>query len=349
MYKLLIVDDEAVIRKGILCSIDWNRLNIEAFEADNGLTAYDMISKEKYDIVLSDIKMPGLSGLELIRKVRNSLANVDTIFIILSGYAEFSLASEAMKEGIKYYLLKPTAEEEIVSTLEKVIIEMKEKSISHDKVYLMFNTITAYINEGNLNDAQEEMKALFSILEECKMKEVYVNYCVELFVLIIRQCEDASKIPHYLRMSSKFDINTPLEEMYNKISEVITEIINTNKNISSVKHGECVQLILDYIDENISSEELSLSHISRHLFMNSDYIGKMFKKEMKENYKDYISRIRVENAQELIQTHPSNKMCQIAEKTGFGCNSQYFSQVFKKHTGFTPKEYREMLIGDKVI
>ena len=62
MYKLLVVDDEAIIRQGILCSIDWNSLDIKAFEANNGITAYDMISKEKYDIVLLDIKMPEIDG-----------------------------------------------------------------------------------------------------------------------------------------------------------------------------------------------------------------------------------------------------------------------------------------------
>ena len=349
MFKLLVVDDEAIIRQGILCSIDWNRLNIKAFEASNGLEAYQMISKGKYDIVLVDIKMPGLNGLELIEKVRNSLVDLEIIFIILSGHADFSFANQAMKYGVKYYLLKPTAEEEIVSTLEKVIDEMKVKSISHDKVILLFNAVSTHVRDGKLEAAKEGMEKLFLVLKECKLKEVYINYCEELFILIIRQCKDYQQTPKFLRMSSEIDRSTSLDEIYNIILKAIADIVNINQEVNSQRYSKCIQLTLDYIYENISNEELSLSYISNHLFMNSDYVGKLFKKEMKENFNDYLSKIRVKKAQELIQTDPNNKICEIAEKVGFGCNSQYFSQVFKKYTEYTPKEYKAILMKNNLI
>lgn len=241
--------------------------------------AYDMIEKEKYDIVLLDIKMPGLNGLELIEKVRYILVNTDIIFIILSGYAEFSFASEAMKYGVKYYLLKPTDENEMVSTLEKVIAEMKVKSTSHDKITVLFNTISNYVHESNLQAANVEMENIFSILNK--------------------------------------------------------------------KYSKCIRLALDYIYENISEDELTLADISTHLYMNPDYIGKLFKKEMKENFNDYLSSTRIKMAQELIAKYSNYKVSEIAERVGFGCNSQYFSQIFKKHTGYTPKEYKNILMKSK--
>lgn len=349
MYKLLVVDDEAIIRQGILCAIDWDRLNIKAFEANNGLVAYDMILKKKFDIVLLDIKMPGLNGLELIEKIKNSLIDLDVIFVILSGYADFSIANQAMKYGVKYYLLKPTDEEEIVSTIEKVIAEMKVKNTSHDKVALYFDTISAYIRDCNVEAVNKEMEALFLVLNECKLKESCINYCEELFILIIRQCRDYEQIPRFLRLSSAIRINTSLDEILKIILETILEIITINKMHNSQKYCKCIQLTLDYINENISNEELSLSYISNHLYMNSDYLGKLFKKEVKENFNVYLSNIRVKKAQELIQINPNNKICEIAEKVGFGYNSQYFSQVFKKHTEYTPKEYKAILMKNKLI
>ena len=106
MLKMIIADDERVIRESISRLIDWEKLGVELTGlCRNGLEAYDMIIDEDPDIVLTDIRMPGMDGLELIRKV--SLMDLDTRFILLSGYGEFEYAKEAMKYGVKHYLLKP--------------------------------------------------------------------------------------------------------------------------------------------------------------------------------------------------------------------------------------------------
>lgn len=344
MFKLLVVDDETLIRQGILHSIDWDRLNIQAFEASNGLMAYDMILKDKYDIILLDIKMPGLTGLELIEKVRNSNIDKDIAFIILSGYAEFSLANQAMKYGVKYYLLKPTDEEEIVSTLEKVIAEMKVQNTSHDKMVPLFNKISSHVRNGNGVSAKEELENFLQVLKECNVKETCLNYFDELLLLIIRQCKDFQLTPKLLNMSSQVNIDSSLDEMFNLTLKAITEVISINQAIEVPKYSKSIQSTLDYIYENISNDELSLSYLSSHLYMNADYVGKLFKKEVKESFTDYLSRVRVEKAQELIQINPNEKICDIAEKVGFGCNSQYFSQIFKKYTGYTPKDYKTLFV-----
>lgn len=111
MYKLLLVDDEKIIREGILNLIDWNRLGLEVDEARNGLEAYEKICKDQPHIVITDVKMPELNGLELLEKVKLEYPNI--IFIILSGFGEFKFARKAMKYGVKHYLLKPTDEKEI--------------------------------------------------------------------------------------------------------------------------------------------------------------------------------------------------------------------------------------------
>ena len=103
MLKLLIVDDEKIIRETMAGLIDWNSLGIQLIgTARDGIEAYNMILDEYPDIVLTDIKMPGLSGLDLIQKIHG--INKDTHFIILSGYGEFEYAKKAMQYGVKHYL-----------------------------------------------------------------------------------------------------------------------------------------------------------------------------------------------------------------------------------------------------
>ena len=112
MLKMIIVDDEKIIRETIHSLIDWNSLGIDvAAVCKDGIEAFDCILDEYPDIVMTDIKMPGLSGLDLIEKVR--AAQLNTEFIILSGYGEFEFARTAMRYGVKHYLLKPSNETEI--------------------------------------------------------------------------------------------------------------------------------------------------------------------------------------------------------------------------------------------
>ena len=119
MLRMLIADDERAIRESICHEIDWAQLGIEVIGlCRNGVEAYDMILDEDPDIVLTDIKMPGLSGLELIARVKQ--AHLDAEFVILSGYAEFEFAKEAMRWGVRHYLLKPTQPEQILSIMADV-------------------------------------------------------------------------------------------------------------------------------------------------------------------------------------------------------------------------------------
>lgn len=121
MLRLAIVDDERTIREALHTAIDWESLGFTVIGLyKNGAEAYDAILDEYPDVVLTDLRMPGLSGLELIARV--CTAKLDTEFIILSGYGEFELAQQAMRWGVKHYLLKPSSPEQI----REVALSVKE-------------------------------------------------------------------------------------------------------------------------------------------------------------------------------------------------------------------------------
>lgn len=116
MYTLLIVDDEKAVCDTISDLIDWESLNIRLIgTAGNGIEALQIILDEYPDIVMTDIKMPGLSGLELIGKIKG--INPDTEFIVLTGFGEFEYAQQAMQFGIRHYLLKPCDEKQIIESI----------------------------------------------------------------------------------------------------------------------------------------------------------------------------------------------------------------------------------------
>jgi two-component system, response regulator YesN len=172
MYKVLLVDDEPIIREGIAAVIDW-----ESYEflltgtARNGLEAYAMIIQDPPHIVITDIKMPGLNGLELIAKVKAEIPDIQ--FIVLSGYGEFELAKQAMHYGVKHYLLKPCNENKIVETLQEVkqqLRQQEEKEASFKKNSDIVEKVLPRIREQFLRDfitnrnAQSEYDDLYDLL-----------------------------------------------------------------------------------------------------------------------------------------------------------------------------------------
>ena len=119
MYKVMLVDDEKLILQGLENLIDWQELNFEIVaSAQNGKEAFEIYKKNPVDIIITDINMPIISGLELIEKIRN--LNNNTRFIILSGYEDFNYAKKAIKYGVDNYILKPIDEEELTNTLKKI-------------------------------------------------------------------------------------------------------------------------------------------------------------------------------------------------------------------------------------
>lgn len=126
--KLFIADDEIDVREGIRYLIDWGALDFTICgEGKNGQETLENILKYQPDLVLLDIRMPKLTGLEVIRMARD--AGFLGKFIILSGYSDFSYAQEAIRYGVNCYLTKPIDEDE----LEKAVIEAKEEILSEQK------------------------------------------------------------------------------------------------------------------------------------------------------------------------------------------------------------------------
>lgn len=126
MIKVLIVDDEKKVCQLIVNLVNWKELGFEVVGALNdGLSAYKFIQKNTVDVMITDIRMPGCDGMELIQKVKNLYPNM--FIAIISGYGQFDYAQNAIKYGVSDYLLKPIRKKDLVNMLQKISVQCEEK------------------------------------------------------------------------------------------------------------------------------------------------------------------------------------------------------------------------------
>lgn len=126
--NLLIADDELIIRKGLL-SLPWDTIGIEkVYEAENGIEARSLLENEVIDIVISDIRMPGLTGLELAEYIKDR--SRDTVVILLTGFSDFEYAQKAISSHVYEYMLKPLRPKDILKTVSEVMIRLEWKRYS---------------------------------------------------------------------------------------------------------------------------------------------------------------------------------------------------------------------------
>lgn len=148
--KVFLVEDEMVIRRGIKNSIDWEKEGyIFCGEASDGELAYPMIIKEKPDILITDIRMPFMDGLELCKLVKKELPNIK--ILVLSGYDEFDYAKEAIRLGVTEYLLKPISSGKLLEALNGVSESIRREKEDKDLV-------RKYMEEMRENTEHEKQK-----------------------------------------------------------------------------------------------------------------------------------------------------------------------------------------------
>lgn len=159
MYRILIADDEEMVRDLLAKNIGRLALDVEvAAVASDGREAFELATRLKPDIVITDIAMPFLNGLELIRKMREN--GIESKNIIISGYDEFDYARQAIALGVQNYLLKPFLPKDIKNELEKMIHELDSQkalaqnmemlaSIAESRSALMRETVLKDILEGS--------------------------------------------------------------------------------------------------------------------------------------------------------------------------------------------------------
>ena len=162
LLRVLVVDDEPIIRKGLAALLDWEAEGYcIAGEASNGETAIELLRNSEFDLIISDIKMPKMDGIEFIRYVKNNKLS-DARFIFLSGYYDFQYAKTAILYGCSDYILKPIQSDELLAAIRRIMNDFrKERENLKAKAYLdhhLMAVLRGKCDSVDILHVQEKMK-----------------------------------------------------------------------------------------------------------------------------------------------------------------------------------------------
>jgi YesN/AraC family two-component response regulator len=172
MYRIVFLDDEAFVLDGLVHLLAWDRYGFEVVASfTKARIALDYLSQNQVDVLISDIKMPDLSGLELLHELKRRNISVNNI-LLLSGYAEFSYAQEALKLGVRDYLLKPVDHQALADTLlsikdelDKIYHVVVDDGDSHPEGYYqaIVETVKSYLEKDYAQATLDQAALLVSM------------------------------------------------------------------------------------------------------------------------------------------------------------------------------------------
>lgn len=307
MYNIMIVDDEEIIRKGIIEHVDWNKQGYDVIaEAGNGKQAFEIAKKIKPDIIITDIYMPLMDGIEFAQRLKEILP--ETIFIFLSGYNEFMYAQRAIEIGVFRYLIKPVKIEDLLSVLKEASKELENAELEKAEI----KKLSELINESL--PLLKERFFLNLVKGNCKENEIwgrldYLNIQIktEQFFCMIISLDDYFNL---IEERKQEDINI-IKFAIQHIAEEILLSVDVNFFMFEDKSKE-IGVLLCYNGLQLSSYLSTLFPLLQHI---QDYVRRFFKtsvtmgigrsyKNIKDVHKSY------EEAEEALEY-----------RTAFGKNS----------------------------
>ena len=333
MYKLIFVDDEIRTIEALSKVIPWEELNIRVIGIfDSGMEAMQMIVDERPDILVTDLVMPVMGGLELITRAKEMYPSIECL--VLSGHEEFELARGAIACGARDYLVKPCKKDELIQSLRKCVKSIAENRDQRIEEYS--------VRQGRTEELCEQLMLL------CKNNLRLQEQDVEKLLADNKDysmLRDATIIAVIQKESSAQRSKEILKELSQKRSkeEIINFVVDVFNGLNLQKQpaDAMIQKIVEYVRENYAMQSLNLQYIAdKVVFLCSGYIGKRFIATMNMKFSDYLLQIRMDKAIALFEQSKKISAAEVAEQFGLGNNVQYFYRLFRRRTGVTVREFK---------
>jgi len=301
-----------------------------------------------------------MDGIELSRKSKETMPWIK--IIILSGHDEFEYAKQAITIGVEDYLLKPVTSAKLMETLgeiakrisnerrsnvENLVASMRDIS-KHDLI--SFTELSElpvieklrYASKGDVPKFVEDYLESF----ESTSKESFIFiYYIFMDVLlsaskIIEEFGGEAKevLSDYFTAGSRLGDDTGIENIRALLITVLEKVIEFRDAATGSKYHGIINKAQEFIKKNYSDKDISLHSVAREVNVSPNHFSTIFSQETGETFIGYITRVRLDRAKVLLKT-TQMRTSDIGYEVGYN-DTHYFSYVFKKNSGMTPKEFR---------
>lgn len=366
MYRTMIVDDREIFLLELKRMHVWGEGS--GFEisgqASNGKQALNLLRQDSYDLVITDIRMPIIDGLQLLHEIKNE--NLCPCVILLSEHSEFQYARQGIIFGAFDYLVKPAQEKELnllLKRVKKYLIavpanyyalsassEPEEESwsypVSEEKMIIHYfmekDAALISLFRNTLNQIYEVMKDNL-IKADLMIKKLYHTIISSVY-------QHFTWLPNYIHIHYFEEIDyiqegspDSFQAFYiRKITYLIQFILKFDPPI----HDNTLKEIITYILEH-PEEDLKLKVLAGRFFINNTYLSNTFYTRTGIHFNDYITMIKMTRAEYLFK-YTDQKIYEVSYHLGYK-DINYFSKQFKKIYSLSPTEYRNNEFSDYQI
>lgn len=359
MYKMLIADDDYITLEGLRDLIDWSAMGIAiAGEAEDGKQALDAAMAIRPDILLTDVVMPIMNGIELVECIRQELP--DLMVVMISGHQDVGYLKSAMKLDAVDYILKPFNLMELQVVMQKVIRKLESQYrgrrlqreveyfgssipvVASPDVREMLEQIVAVFGSGQLLALEAAVRSFFQTIREKKMTSILflTAICAELLTKTARNVSAKKALEGMEELAKSYQHVEISRDSFQLEELVLRKLLEMESILQASRGGKTKRLVkeVESLIQQKYNQALTIQQIANEVYVSPSYLQSLFKKETGQTMNDYMTFVRIEKAKELLKD-PAVKVYEVAYQVGYQ-DTHYFSKIFKKLVGLNPLDYR---------
>lgn len=349
MYDILFVDDDETIGFIVSNYKIWGDSDYRISSiAGNGKQAAELLEKNSYDLLITDIRMPVMDGLDLMRFIHDRKITICTV--LASTYNDFEYAKEGMRLGAIEYIEKPFTEEKLNQALvyaTQFFEERKEKALKPLELEcLISEELKKECLNCIVNNRDTRLEVLRSWLDDLLGRSNITPDSTSLLLTKLLQevwnemIESYPWVGYMERMNIRITADN-YEEQYQRI---IIEFITLVERYQLGKPDQIINRACKIIYNHCLEDDV-MEQLVNELELSKDYIGKLFRCNVGMTLNEYLTTLKMEKGKRILE-NTNMKVYEISERLGY-ITVDYFTRLFRKYTGYTPLQYKKTVSPTK--
>lgn len=365
-YSVVIIDDEPWTREVVKHLGQWKELGLSIVgEASDGDLGLEMVRELRPDIILTDVRMPYLNGIDLVRTLRAEGNNAQVIFF--SGYDDSSYIRSALRLGASDYLLKPIKPNELNERL-KTCVEAIKKTTSENgganaviaeapgfidaswakPFYVLCSDLQMALQTGEVASVEKKLAEIRTLLTqnegETPQRGSLIQVYYALMGILQRYISDSGysvdEVFGKSNTSFVFGRDSTSEQLFRYARELLKTAVVRVSELTRNSTKLNLDSVREFLKESYA-RGVTLEETAARFFVTKEYLSKVFKLKFGEGFTEYVTKLRMERALRLMCEYDI-AIKDIGPAVGY-FDTAHFYRVFKKHFGFTPGQMRAAL------